>query len=114
MRCPGAASPTWWPRPWTGGWTTRWTRSKPCSPPTPRPGPGPAWRWTDAWPWATTGSVVPAMTLTEKEAPAAQPPLEPDPAPEGNPSRVLQLAVALVLITAVFVALGWGYLLLFI
>ena len=54
------------------------------------------------------------MTLTEKEAPAAQPPLEPDQAPENNPTRVLQLVVALVLITVAFVALGWGYLLLFI
>jgi membrane-associated protease RseP (regulator of RpoE activity) len=54
------------------------------------------------------------MTLTEKEAPAAQPPLEPDPAPEGNPKQVIQLLVALALITAVFIALGWGYLLLFI
>ncbi len=54
------------------------------------------------------------MTLTEKEAPAAQPPLEPDQVPEGNPTRVLQLVVALVLITVAFVALGWGYLLLFI
>jgi membrane-associated protease RseP (regulator of RpoE activity) len=54
------------------------------------------------------------MTLTEKEAPAAQPPLEPAAEPESNPARVLQLVVALVLITAVFIALGWGYLLLFI
>jgi membrane-associated protease RseP (regulator of RpoE activity) len=54
------------------------------------------------------------MTLTEKEAPAAQPPLEPGSVPEGNPARVLQLVVALVLIAAVFIALGWGYLLLFI
>ncbi len=54
------------------------------------------------------------MTLTEKEAPAAQPPLESDPAPDSNPARVVQLLVALVLITAVFIALGWGYLLLFI
>ena len=97
------------------GWTTRWTRWKPCWRPMPRPGPGPAWRWTDAWPWVAAGSVGAAMTLTEKEAPAAQPPLEPDPAPDdGNPARVVQLLVALVLITAVFIALGWGYLLLFI
>ena len=54
------------------------------------------------------------MTLTEKEAPAAEPPFEPDPAPDSNPARVLQLLVALVLIIAVFIALGWGYLLLFI
>jgi membrane-associated protease RseP (regulator of RpoE activity) len=55
------------------------------------------------------------MTLTEKEAPAADAPLEPDAPPEeGNPKRVVQLVVALVLITAAFIALGWGYLLLFI
>ena len=33
---------------------------------------------------------------------------------EGNPTRVLQLLVGLVAITALFIALGWGYLLLFI
>jgi len=55
------------------------------------------------------------MTLTEKEAPAADAPLEPDAPPEeSNPKRVIQLVVALVLITAAFIALGWGYLLLFI
>ena len=55
------------------------------------------------------------MTLTDKEAPAAQLPPEVDEAQEaGNPSRVIQLLVALVVITAVFIALGWGYLLLFI
>jgi membrane-associated protease RseP (regulator of RpoE activity) len=55
------------------------------------------------------------MTLMEKEAPAADAPLEPDAPPEeGNPKRVVQLVVALVLITAAFIALGWGYLLLFI
>jgi membrane-associated protease RseP (regulator of RpoE activity) len=54
------------------------------------------------------------MTLTEKDVPAAVPPLEPGPAQAGNPARVFQLLVALALITAVFVALGWGDLLLFI
>jgi membrane-associated protease RseP (regulator of RpoE activity) len=56
------------------------------------------------------------MTLTEKEAPPARPPLvEPGPTPDdNNPTRVIQLLVALALITAVFLALGWGYLLLFI
>jgi membrane-associated protease RseP (regulator of RpoE activity) len=56
------------------------------------------------------------MTLTEKEAPPADVPLGPTPpaAEEGNPARVVQLVVALVLITGVFIALGWGYLLLFI
>ncbi len=53
-------------------------------------------------------------TLTEKEAPAEEPPSQPSPAPDGNRSRVIQLVVALVLITAVFITLGWGYLLLFI
>jgi membrane-associated protease RseP (regulator of RpoE activity) len=54
------------------------------------------------------------MTLTDQEAPAAEPPLGPDATPTGSASRVVQLLVALVLVTAVFVALGWGYLLLFI
>jgi membrane-associated protease RseP (regulator of RpoE activity) len=55
------------------------------------------------------------MTLTEKEAPSAAAPLEPDSPPEeSNPKRVIQLVAALVLITAAFIALGWGYLLLFI
>jgi membrane-associated protease RseP (regulator of RpoE activity) len=56
------------------------------------------------------------MTLTAKEeAPPAQPPPEPVSAEEqGNPTRVIQLLVALVVITAVFIALGWGWLLLFI
>jgi membrane-associated protease RseP (regulator of RpoE activity) len=56
------------------------------------------------------------MTLTTKEAPPAQSPPEPASAAEeqGNPTRVLQLLVALVVITAVFIALGWGWLLLFI
>ncbi len=54
------------------------------------------------------------MTLTAKEAPPAQPVPGPDPMPEGNPARVVQLLVALALITVVFIALGWGYLLLFI
>jgi len=54
------------------------------------------------------------MTLTEKEAPAAEPSSSADPAPGGGPSRVVQLLVALALITAVFILLGWGDLLLFI
>ena len=54
------------------------------------------------------------MTLTEKEAPAADPPLGPDPTPGGNPARVVQLLFAVALITAVFIAFGWGDLLLFI
>src|ERR1700722_9006826 len=55
------------------------------------------------------------MTLTEKEAPTADASPEPDSPPEdANPSRVMQLIIALVLITAAFIALGWGYLLLFI
>ncbi len=56
------------------------------------------------------------MTLTEKAAPPAQPPVEPAPteASDHNPTRVVQLLVALALITVLFIALGWGYLLLFI
>jgi membrane-associated protease RseP (regulator of RpoE activity) len=52
------------------------------------------------------------MTLT-KEATEVPPPPGPEPLPSGR-AGVLQLVVALILITAVFVALGWGYLLLFI
>jgi membrane-associated protease RseP (regulator of RpoE activity) len=55
------------------------------------------------------------MTLTEKAAPPAPVAPGPEPAPDdNNPKRVIQLLVALVLITAIFIALGWGYLLLFI
>ncbi len=54
------------------------------------------------------------MTLTDQEAPAAGPPLDEGPMPGGSPTGIVQLVVALALVTAVFVALGWGYLLLFI
>ena len=37
------------------------------------------------------------MTLTEKEAPAAEPPLGPDPTPTGNPVRVVQLLAVVAL-----------------
>ena len=61
------------------------------------------------------------MTLTEKEAAGAaheEPPLGasggPDDTASGNPNRVIQLLVALAVITALFIAMGWGDLLLFI
>ena len=59
------------------------------------------------------------MTITEKEERADVPPLGPDPAgpdpaPSGNPARVVQLLLGVALISAVFVLLGLGYLLLFI
>jgi membrane-associated protease RseP (regulator of RpoE activity) len=54
------------------------------------------------------------MTVREQEAPAAEPPLGADPMPDGNPARVVQLLVALALITAVFLLAGLGDLLLFI
>jgi len=56
------------------------------------------------------------MTLTEREAPAAEPQPGPESAPaeSGNRARVIQLLVALAVITAVFVTTGLGYLLLFI
>ena len=53
------------------------------------------------------------MTLTEHDAPALTP-TEPAPPESGNPRQVVKLLVALGLITALFVALGWGFLLLFI
>jgi membrane-associated protease RseP (regulator of RpoE activity) len=54
------------------------------------------------------------MTLTDQEAPTGQPPAGPHEPAANNPMRVAQLLGALALITVVFVALGWGYLLLFI
>ncbi len=56
------------------------------------------------------------MTVAKEaeETTAAEPPLEAEPPPDGSPVRVFQLLLALAVITAVFVALGWGYLLLFI
>jgi membrane-associated protease RseP (regulator of RpoE activity) len=54
------------------------------------------------------------MTITEQEERADVLPPEPDPAPDGNPARVVQLLVGIVLISGLFVLLGWGYLLLFI
>ncbi len=55
------------------------------------------------------------MTVTEHDAaaPPAQP-QDPPPVEAGNAGRVLQLLVGLGIITVLFVALGWGYLLLFI
>jgi membrane-associated protease RseP (regulator of RpoE activity) len=53
------------------------------------------------------------MTLTQ-EAPPAPPPLGPDPSPTGGAGRIIQLLLALVVLTAVFVLAGLGYLLLFI
>jgi membrane-associated protease RseP (regulator of RpoE activity) len=54
------------------------------------------------------------MTLTEQELPAAQTPLDDGPGRAGSGRRVLQLVVAVALVTALFVLAGWGDLLLFI
>ena len=54
------------------------------------------------------------MTLTEKQAPAAEPPLGPDPTPTGNPVRIVQLLGAVALITLLAIVTGKGDLLLFI
>ncbi len=57
------------------------------------------------------------MTITEQEERADVPPLGPTPADldqSGNPARIVQLLVGIALISALFVLLGWGYLLLFI
>jgi membrane-associated protease RseP (regulator of RpoE activity) len=53
-------------------------------------------------------------TLTEQEAPAAQPSPDAESASANNPKQVIQLLVAVALITGVFIVLGLGYLLLFI
>ena len=52
------------------------------------PGPGPPGAGPTPRPGWRPVALSAAMTLTEKEAPAAQPPLEPDPAPDSNPARV--------------------------
>jgi membrane-associated protease RseP (regulator of RpoE activity) len=54
------------------------------------------------------------MTLLEHDAAPSTPPPAAEPVPEGGGRRVLQLLVGVGLITAVFVLLGWGDLLLFI
>ena len=91
MRCHGPASPTWWPRRSTHGPTTRSTRSRRSWRPTPRPGSEPVRCSGDGWAAGAPGSVGGAMTLTQKEAPAAPPTPEPEPVVEsGNFSRVLQ------------------------
>jgi len=54
------------------------------------------------------------MTLTDQEAPAAGPPAGDERPASNNPLRVAQLLAALAIVTILFVALGWGYLLLFI
>ncbi len=54
------------------------------------------------------------MTLTEQAAPPDLTPHHDDPGQPGSARRVLQLILALALLTAVFVLLGWGDLLLFI
>jgi hypothetical protein len=55
------------------------------------------------------------MTLTEKDAPADLSAPEPEAVVEsGNFSRVLQLIAGIAVITAAFILLGWGDILLFI
>ena len=79
------ASPTWWPRRSKRGSTITSTRSKGCWRRTQRPGRGhgtssPAVRRAGA-----DGSVGGAMTLTDQEARAAEPPPGADPGPGGSP-----------------------------
>jgi membrane-associated protease RseP (regulator of RpoE activity) len=55
------------------------------------------------------------MTLTQKDAPADLPTSEPEPVVKaGNFNQVLQLIAAVAVITAAFILLGWGDILLFI
>ncbi len=74
-------------------------------------------RWPDVSVRAEPGSVDFTMTLTEQERPAAPTPPSPreeGPEENGGFRRVLQLLLAVGLITAFFVLAGWGDLLLFI
>jgi membrane-associated protease RseP (regulator of RpoE activity) len=69
----------------------------------------------DVWVPVAAGSVGGAMTVTEKDALADVPALEQEvPAESGNFNRVLQLIAGLAVITALFILLGWGDILLFI
>lgn len=54
------------------------------------------------------------MTLTQQVDPAAERHADANPEPQGSPGQVVQLLVGLAVITAVFLVLGWGPLLLFI
>jgi membrane-associated protease RseP (regulator of RpoE activity) len=57
------------------------------------------------------------MTLTTQDSPAIPPSAGDEPAPpepQGNAGQVVQLLVGLAVITALFLVLGWGALLLFI
>jgi membrane-associated protease RseP (regulator of RpoE activity) len=54
------------------------------------------------------------MTLTEQELPAAPTPPQDGPVETGSAQRILQLLLAVGLITAFFVFAGWGDLLVFI
>src|SRR5580698_8558377 len=115
VRCPGPASRTWWPRRSTRGRTSRWTRSRRCWRPTKKPGCGPMRFSGDVWVPVAAGSVGGAMTVTEKDALADVPALEQEvPVESGNFNRVLQLIAGLAVITALFILLGWGDILLFI
>jgi membrane-associated protease RseP (regulator of RpoE activity) len=69
----------------------------------------------DVWAPVAAGSVGGAMTVTEKDALADVPALEQEvPVESGNFNRVLQLIAGLAVITALFILLGWGDILLFI
>jgi membrane-associated protease RseP (regulator of RpoE activity) len=54
------------------------------------------------------------MTLIDQAAPPPQKSAEPTPEPQGSVASVVKLLVGLALITALFLLLGWGALLLFI
>jgi len=54
------------------------------------------------------------MTLIQQAAASSQQSAEPSPEPQGSGASVVKLLVGLALITALFLVLGWGALLLFI
>src|SRR6516165_1852595 len=99
------------------GWTITSTRWKGCWPPMPRPVVVPPISSPADCPAEADDSLEGAMTLTTQESPALPPTVGNEPAePEtqGSGRQVVQLLVGLAVITALFLLLGWGALLLFI
>src|SRR6516165_2800377 len=99
------------------GWTITSTRWKGCWPPMPRPVVVPPISSPADCPAEADDSLEGAMTLTTQESPALPPTVGNEPAePEtqGSGRQVVQLLVGVAVLTALFLVLGWGALLLFI